>query len=172
MIPSIIAGLIEVAPMLIGWIAGDKAEENAHKAVEIAKAVTGANDLAQAEKSLKENPELILAYEKALYAHEKVMLQEETRRIQAVNASIQVEARSEKWPQYSWRPFNGFLFGITIFFGYIGLPLFGKEPVAIPEFVLMAWAAILGVTAWHRGKSKTEAAHNPLRHIIKSTLKK
>lgn len=72
--------------------------------------------------------------------------------IAAVNTTMQAEAKSEHWPVYSWRPFNGFLFGVTIFGVYFLLPLCKVPVPTVPEFVWMAWGGILGVASWFRGK--------------------
>ena len=87
----------------------------------------------------------------------------------AVNQTMQAEAKSEHWPQYSWRPAWGFISAIA--FGFVvGLCCYlgykagiGGDPTAllmVPQLVT-AFAtlfaipgAILGVTAWHRGKQK------------------
>ena len=82
------------------------------------------------------------------------LAQEDTKRLQAVNATMQTEAKSEHWPQWSWRPFNGYMFGSTLFGVYFLLPILQRPVPSIPEWVWMAWAAVLGVTAWHRGKKK------------------
>jgi len=102
-------------------------------------------------------------------------MQEQTKQIQAVNTTMQSESKSEHWMQWSWRPFNGFMFGITLFMNY-GFPMivnmfiraFGEigsdgtysllTPGAIPEWVFVAWGSVLGVTSWHRGKQKRIAA--------------
>lgn len=87
----------------------------------------------------------------------------------AVNQTMQAEAKSEHWPQYSWRPFWGFISGIA--FGFVVAlccflaykAILGGVPQAlamIPQLVSSFAAlfaipgAILGVTAWHRGKEK------------------
>jgi len=71
-----------------------------------------------------------------------------------------IAPKSEHWVQWGWRPFNGFMFGLTLFCCYVLLPLFGKPPVHIPEVVMMSWAGILGVSAWHRGAQKRGDAGN------------
>ena len=84
----------------------------------------------------------------------------------AVNQTMQIEAKAEHWPTYSWRPFWGFVSG-TAFLLVAGLCCFlGWQAVAekqsealamIPQLVTAFAAlfaipgAILGVTAWHRG---------------------
>jgi Holin of 3TMs, for gene-transfer release len=87
----------------------------------------------------------------------------------AVNQTMQVEAKSEHWPQYSWRPFWGFVSGFAFLFVVMLCCLLGwkavlggkSEALAMIPQLVTAFAtlfaipgAILGVTAWHRGKQK------------------
>lgn len=89
----------------------------------------------------------------------------------AVNQTMQAEASSEHWPQYSWRPFWGFVSGAAFGFVvwlccYLGFKaVIGGKPEAlamVPQLVtafstlFAVPGAILGVTAWHRGKEKRE----------------
>ena len=88
----------------------------------------------------------------------------DTQRIQTVNETMQAEGKSEHWAQWLWRPYNGFMFGTTLFCNYavpalvnsLVLPWFHTPPPQItpgiiPEWVFIAWGSVLGVTAWHRG---------------------
>jgi hypothetical protein len=80
----------------------------------------------------------------------------DTARIQAVNATMQAEAKSEHWLQWSWRPLCGLTFCVLTALVYFALPL-AKVPVpAVPETVWMAFLAILGVASWHRGTMQVE----------------
>lgn len=87
----------------------------------------------------------------------------------AVNATMQAEAKSEHWPQYSWRPFWGFVSGIAFLVVVVFCCILGYKAiikgeadalVMIPQLISSFAAlfaipgAILGVTAWHRGKQK------------------
>ena len=94
----------------------------------------------------------------------------DTQRILAVNATMQAESKAEHVMQWAWRPFNGFAFGVTLFLNYalpalvnsLVIPFLSRPPAPIvpgeiPEFVFMAWGAVLGVTAWHRGVGKVKA---------------
>ena len=87
----------------------------------------------------------------------------------AVNITMQAEAKSEHWPQWSWRPFWGFASALAFLF-VAGLccvlayqAILGGRPTAIAMIPQLVGAfatlfaipgAILGVTAWHRGKEK------------------
>ncbi len=87
-----------------------------------------------------------------------------------VNATIRAETTAEKWPQYSWRPFNGFLFGITIFCTYFILPLCKIPAPEIPETVWGTWGLILGVASFFRGKMQADPAIPAATRITKTPL--
>jgi hypothetical protein len=61
---------------------------------------------------------------------------------------------------------------------YFLLPLFDKDVPEIPYWVWMAWASVLGVTAWHRGKQKriragdTQGALSKAAGAIKQVVNK
>lgn len=141
-------------PSIIGMVAGDNAEEKAEKVVDIARTITGIDEPESAMEALSRNPQTAILFQQAVMSYQLELAREDTKRIQAVNQTMQAEAKSEHWAQWLWRPFNGFMFGITLFWNYV----INETPADIPQFVLMAWAAVLGVTAWHRGKEKIAAA--------------
>jgi len=89
---------------------------------------------------------------------EEQMILAETMRIQTVNQTMRGEQKSEHWMQWSWRPFVGFIFGITFFGCYFILPLSNIEVPAIPTEAWMMIGAVLGVASWHRGSAKVETA--------------
>jgi len=172
---SIAMGLAKYVPSLIGWFTGDEGDvKKAEKVIAIAEGVLG---VGMPNLDQITSPE-IAKLQKAIMSHQLQMAKEDTKRLQAVNQTMQSESKSEHWMQWSWRPFNGYLFGTTLFLNYvipslanIVLALFHitdltpdgmmfKEVVRtvpigfIPEFVLIAWGAILGITSWTRGKEK------------------
>lgn len=75
--------------------------------------------------------------------------------VQAVNNTMQTEAKADHWPTYSWRPAIGFVFAAYIASLFI-LPLFGKAPVVLSADMTMAVGAILGVASWFRGKAQAD----------------
>ena len=190
-----ITAAMKWGPSLIGSLMGDKAEKVAGDVVSIATSVTGITNPQEAIDALDKSPELVLRFRELLMDYQIKMAQEETKRLQAVNETMQAESKSEHWPQWSWRPFNGYMFGITLFMNY-GLPpivnMFirgmgeaAKDgtysllvPGTVPEWVFMAWASVLGVTAWHRGVNKRvesgEAIQTPmdkLKGLVDRTLR-
>jgi len=102
---------------------------------------------------------------------QRQLLTAESARIASVNQTMQAESESEHWPQYSWRPFWGFISGAAFFVVCVLVCLLayqavmGGKPEAmamIPQ-IIGAFAAlfaipggILGVSAWHRGKMQVE----------------
>lgn len=78
---TIALGLAQLAPMVAGWLAGPKAQDNAQKAVDIAERVVGGPKESVIE-ALKANPDKLLEYQKAVAA-------ENTAVMQAVLADIQ-----------------------------------------------------------------------------------
>lgn len=171
-------GIIEIAmaigefvPSVIGWFTGDKDDEKkAAGIVDIVKGLTGVDDPNKALASFQARTDLQVKIKTLVLDYQYKFQQEKTKQLQVVNATMIAESKSEHWMQWSWRPFNGFLFGITLFIGYVVpaitnviLAAFGvfdemvlrQVPYAnIPEFVLVAWGAVLGVTSWWRGKGK------------------
>lgn len=103
---------------------------------------------------------------------EKHAREMDSKDIETVNATMQTESKSEKWPQWSWRPFNGFMFGITMFSVYFMIPLINA--IALNQFVpnesgmipfkidmpeidyttWLIWGSILGVTSMGRNTLK------------------
>jgi len=75
--------------------------------------------------AIKNDPEAAIKIAKIEADHAEALqaqlLAAETQRIVSVNATMQAESKSEHWAQWLWRPYNGFLFGTTLFMVY-GLP--------------------------------------------------
>lgn len=125
-----------------------------------------ANYLGNKDASLEDVVRTISSSEEALQkarefeaSHEETLLrmqvEAETARIQAVNSTMQEEAKSDHWPTYSWRPFIGFAFGLYIL-SYVVLPLCGITPSILPPDLTMAIGAILGIASYYRGKMQAD----------------
>src|SRR3990172_1748754 len=107
------------------------------------------------------NPEEEKAYQLKLV--ELAQREEEyfARSLEAVNATMQAEAKSEHWMQWSWRPLVGYTFAAVIVNNYILMPYFpGLQPIVIPSEVWNAMLMVLGVAAATRGWQKIEQARN------------
>lgn len=108
-------------------------------------------------KDTAQEAELKKALAQAEIEYEKAM----TSRIEAVNATMQAEAKSEHWAQWLWRPLIGFTFSGVILNNFVLMPYFfkfGLQPVAIPDGIWTAMLVVLGVSAGTRGWAQVEAA--------------
>jgi len=158
-----VKGVLGKAAPLVGSLLGGPVGGSVGAMVANALGVENSPD--QVLKELKNNPDALVKI-KTLESEERIALRKltveqasnemaaDTGRIQSVNATMQAETKSEHWPQWAWRPFNGFLFGTTIFCVYFVLPLAEIQTPTIPNEIWMGWGAILGVSAWHRGVQK------------------
>jgi hypothetical protein len=183
LIPIAISLATKFVPSLLGKLAGDKAGEVAEKVVGIASSITEIADPQKAHDKIMGDPTLQLEFEKSAMNLELELYKEDTRRLQAINQTMQVEATSKSLVQRAWRPFNGFMFGITLFCDYFVSQVIemivkyqmdvlkldaiktGSDfiPFAftwehIPAGVYMLWSAVLGVSAGSRGWEKVSKA--------------
>lgn len=125
------------------------------------RAVTGASnseDIEEVAKAIEADPKLYVELQKVAMEREVSLKSIEAQKLKAVNETMQAEAKSEKWPQYSWRPFNGFSFPVAVIAIYFVLPLLAKTVPDIPQWVWIGWLSILGVATYDRGKEKRAKA--------------
>lgn len=142
----------------------------------VARAVTNTDDDQAAEIRLEANPELQVEYQKALLAHmaeqgrsEVARLEAENARLAEINRTMRSEAASEHWLVYTWRPVIGYCFGASLLgvtlavlvLGYQALGMGKPEALGmIPQLLTAiaplyaAFAGVLGIASWHRGKEK------------------
>jgi len=171
-----IAGVAPILGTLIGGPIGGAAG-TAIKLLTSALGVEGDPTPDAIHEAIKANPEALarvriaeldnqVALQQLLVESQRLEVQKETSALAQVNETMRSESKSEHWPQYSWRPFNGFSFGITMFGVYFILPLIGKTAPEIPYLVWMAWASVLGVATWHRGKEKRAGAEAETGNLI------
>jgi len=78
-IPAVAAATIglaaEFAPSLVKWIAGDDAGEVAKDVADIAKRVTGKDDIDAAAEAIRADPALVLEFQKEAGKHERELTQ-------------------------------------------------------------------------------------------------
>jgi hypothetical protein len=114
-----------------------------------------------------------LELQKLVVQQEMALLQADTSRIQAVNATMQTEAAATKWPVYSWRPFWGFISGAAFFIACALICIMAwraielKDTIALSSIPLIITAfaalfaipgAILGIASYKRGDMQIEQA--------------
>jgi hypothetical protein len=110
-----------------------------------------------AVSAFKANPEKVLEFEKDI---ELAVTAFASSVIASVNATMQAEAKSEHWMQWSWRPTFGFTACAILVNNYILAPYFAKlgvVSIAVPSEVWLMIMAVLGVAAWTRGRDKDAA---------------
>ena len=190
------ASLLKFVPDIVGWFGGDKAEEVAETVVSIGEQITGVSseDPDEIVSTLETNPEMLVQFKEAVFSYqlglekeETERLREKTKQLTEINATMRAESVSDKWPQYTWRPFNGFMFGTTLFFDYIMSQLL--LPVLqsflnlttiswehIPTPVYMLWTGVLGVNGVTRGlekanKAKSDSGSYSKKDFLKDTIR-
>ncbi|HDR9003210.1 TPA: hypothetical protein QDA99_002794 [Burkholderia vietnamiensis] len=171
--------LAQFAPMIAGWLGGSKAEDVATKVVGVAQAVTGQSAPDAALAALQADPNLALQFQKAVLDQQaqlaqiaadvtKAELAADAANASAVNQTMQIEARSDHWPTYSWRPFVGFCFGVlalisgmTVACAYLGVMFLHADPKVLTDIpgmlgaeaaVMATMAPVLGIASYFRGK--------------------
>lgn len=75
----------------------------------------------------------------------------------SINATMQAETKSEHWMQWAWRPFFGFTGAAILINNYILLAYlahFGVVAIVVPAEVWIMIMAVLGVSAYTRGRDK------------------
>lgn len=170
---TIAMGLAQFVPQLTRWITGsDKAEQVAQKAVDIAQQVTGQPSGDAALKALQAAPDLVLKYRQAVLDQELEFERLAVQNAGDINKTMQVEAASEHWPTYSWRPAIGFAVAfdlvasvLVVLVSYVGVMFGGVKPDVLSYLpaLLGAMAAlvgvaspILGIASWFRGKMQAD----------------
>lgn len=142
----------------------------------VKKKVTSTAQLQQIVE--KASPDMLLKLKKAEYEFAIGMQQLASKDMETVNKTMQIEATSGDAWQRRWRPFWGFASGaafvfVSLLVCYLGYEAVISKNVAaltmIPQLVgsfatLFAIpGAILGVSAWHRGKEKVVYAEAKLK---------
>jgi hypothetical protein len=125
----------------------------------ISGAVEGlGNAVARATAAFKADPTKVVEFDTTV---QQAILQFQSSVIASVNQTMQAEAKSEHWLQWTWRPIFGFTGSAMLINNYILLPYlvqFGATLIAVPMEVWMMIMAVLGVAAWTRGQVQMEQA--------------
>lgn len=175
--------LAQFAPMIAGWLGGSKAKDVAGKVVGIAQAVTGQSAPDAALAAIQADPNLSMQFQKAVLDSQgqlaqiaadvtKSELAADTADTQAVNQTMQAEAKADHWPTYTWRPFVGFCFGVlavqsglTVAVAYLAVMFCKVEPNVLTYLpgmlgaeaaVMGTMAPVLGIASYFRGKMQAD----------------
>lgn len=162
--------LISAAPALIGLFTkgGSTAEKVAGAASEVARVVTGRGSDDEAMAALKADPALMLEYQRQTAEQAIALYEQETRRLETVNATMRAEATSKDAYVRRWRPTFGYAVALTWAVLMIALSAAviltpGDAPAIIASIASLAphWGvalAVLGVAVHERSKDKETAA--------------
>ena len=140
----------------------------------IMRTVTGDDenaDIEQVARKIDQNPELFLQVQNQAMAHELAMAKVEAAKLETVNKTMRAESKSEHWPQWSWRPFNGFLYPLAIIWIYAILPLSDVTIPKVPLEVWLLWGSILGIATVGRNKQKKIAAGDASPGLFANAIK-
>ncbi len=89
-----------------------------------------------------------------------IRISAEVAQMQAVNATLQADARGDSWLQKNHHAIESLTATTTITAIYVLLPILKIPVPAVPEFAFMMLGAILGVTAWQHGEVNKTIAGN------------
>ena len=167
---KILTGVKTVAP-----IAANLVVPGSGSIVEgLMRAVTGDSETTPIEavaEKIANDPALMVQLQEKAMEHEARLAQIEANKLASVNQTMQAETKSEHWPQYSWRPFNGFMFPLAVVLIYFGLPAFDQIVPDVPQWVWVGWLSILGVATWDRGKEKRARAGENKTGLLEGAIK-
>ena len=160
--------LASFAPDIIGLFTKDKGKsELVERVVNAAKNITGTEDEKQALEKISNDPKLALEFQKAVMEDSHVETRLENEHLKVINKTLQAESKSEKWWVSGWRPFIGFIVGISfiVCIGYIGYLIHAaidsgdNELLSIMPSIVFNLAtlfgipgSILGIASHHRGR--------------------
>lgn len=166
---KIVDGIKAVAPTVANLVVPG----SGHLLEGLMRAVTGDNesDIEDVAAKIEADPKLYVELQKIAMEREVSLAQIDAAKLATVNATMQAESKSEKWQQYSWRPFNGFCFPVAVIIIYFVLPLFSKAVPEIPQWVWIGWLSILGVATWDRGKEKRAKAGEQKTGLLEGAIK-
>jgi hypothetical protein len=124
-----------------------------------------------------------LELQKLQVAVEMANIAAETSQIQAVNATMQVEAKAEKWWTSGWRPYWGFISGTAFLVVctlvcmmawqcvvYKDASALANIPLVIGAFATLFSipGAILGIASWKRGDMQIEQSKCGVNAVLAS----
>lgn len=164
------------APKLGKWLFGEDGEKVASEVVETAKAVTGEDDEAKLIEALKADPAALAEFQTRMKDLEVRTLEEETKRLESVNATMRAEYNSDDKVVKRWRPIFGYCMAATwvvqvvgttsaIIYATVWKPKNAGEIIqAVADSTAASvpmWAvalSVVGVSIYQRSQDKKTAA--------------
>ena len=166
-------GAAKIIPALVGLFKGKRAGNVAEQVLDVAKTLTGNADPKTAMEQIEADPNLQIEFQKAMQPVLIRELEEETKQLQAVNETMQVEYNTKSKFKSWWRPAFGWVVVITWFsqmaaVSYVILTNIDKavELIGVMASLSFMWAmalATLGINIHKRSQDKqTATGQNPL----------
>lgn len=150
----IVLALARYAPSVVGLLTKDKTASQAAELVsKTAQAVTGTDNDDAALEALKNDPKLVLEYQQSMNAHVASMYEEETKRINMVTETMQLEAANKHAFVRNMRPLFGYTVIYCLFMTFntvlYTLLRYGPEDAikVIGSFSKMEWVYVAMFTA-------------------------
>lgn len=122
---------------------------------QIAAAVSGNADM------LVKLKEYEAREKEALLNYSLAMAQEETKRLQTVNATLQADANGKGWLQQNTHAIESLGTMLLIFSLYVFMPIVKIVPPVVPAEAWMTLGALLGIRAWMKGRAEQAEATAP-----------
>jgi len=143
---SIAMGLGKVLPSIAGLIKGDKAEKTATDLLDIAKEITGQADPQEAVNSIVADPELQARMSERYVDYLITKEQEESKRLESVNATIRAEVASKDGYNSRWRSTYGYCVSFTWTLFFIGFVVIsGYAVIKTPTQATLIIGALAGL---------------------------
>ena len=177
----IITGLAQFAPAILPLLTKDETAIQAAEAVsQAARSVTGCQSEEDALQRLSEDPSLSLQFQQMVNERAVAIYREDTKRLEAINATIRAEVASSDPYVRRWRPT----------FGYVGALSFGAMMLGLAYTIFAdpaeaanvataigsmsgVWTplmAVLGVAVWTRSQDKKPPETGPLTRLVRRFL--
>lgn len=164
---SIALGLAQFVPGLTRLLMGDKAGKVADQVVKAATTIAGTDNPQEAIAYLNANPELQLKLQQELNHIVIAELEAETKQLEAINMTMQVEYTSGDKFVRRWRPFFGYIIALTwaaqmCAIAWVIIVKPDQSPIVINAMGSLTgmWGialAVLGVYVGNRSKEKAAA---------------
>ncbi len=175
LIPLALTVASEFAPGIVRHLAGDKAGDVADTVANVARQVTGADDLDEAAAIARADPavaaQLRLALAETDMSLEQTRLEEETKRLESINKTIRAEASSQDAFVRRWRPMFGYIAGFSwgtqmaaLAWVIVATPEYAAEVITAMASLSVIWSvalAVLGVNITARSRDKQVASGQP-----------
>lgn len=110
---GLLEGAKSVAPSLVGMAANLIVPGSGNFVNGLVRKVAGVSadtSIEEAAEIVKNDPNLYAQYLMQMGLNEARFRELDSKDLETINKTMQTESQSKHWPQWAWRPFNGFMF--------------------------------------------------------------